>query len=508
MSELPKLQREELAEELAFKYPTWFFELFTEIEGAEGRGPTILEDYQIDYLNDESTYKIGNKCRQVGGSLMVSMQKMYRAMRRTSYRCDIVSINLKESIDKIRYIRKLHDTLPIRWKVPLTVDNATSIGFHTGSRQSIVHSLAASAGIRGGRKEVVFDEFGWIKLADELYIAATPAIMNGQLALDIISTPNGNLNKFAEIWNNEKNFEGIRPYSMYNRYHFIWADCRRFVRDFEGVQHTWYNVYHENMDYMPDLVKEYGTDKLLSIYAQFPRSQFYQEFCGVFLDELTAFFPSSLIQRCLRPPYAKTEYDEEREYLDPWSRRPKGNTNQIFMGVDYGESEEETDKTSIQILERLPDGRLMHRYSEVLNKDDYPDFPSQAAHIVDVYKAFRPQRVSADDTGLGRGINPFIRKYAPDIPLEEVNFNFATKEEMVMNLKGLMENGNIWLQQGDTQLQGQIRNIERKIGENGRATYHGKPHDDMFWALALAARAGAYKPFAIYSLGSRRASVL
>jgi hypothetical protein len=260
------------------------------------------------------------------------------------------------------------------------------------------------------------------------------------------------------------------------------------------------------MDYMPEVVKQYGTDKLLSIYAQFPLGQFKQEFCGAFLDELTAFFPFSLIQKCLRPPYAKTEFEEEREYLDPWSSRPKGNNNQVFMGVDYGESDTDTDKTSIQILERLPEGRLLHRYSEVLSKDNYPDFPSQAQHIADVYKRFRPQKVSADDTGLGRGINPFLKKIAPDMPLDEVNFNFASKEDMVMNLKSVMEQGNLWLQQGDTQLQGQIRNIERKNAENGRATYSGKPHDDMFWALALAARAGAYKPFVIYQIGGGRLS--
>lgn len=485
---------------MALEYPTWFFELYTELDG----GPTILEDYQIDYLLDTSTFKIVNKCRQVGGSLMVSMLKMYRAMRLENYRCDIVSINLKESVDKIRYIRKLHDTLPLRWKIPLTVDNALSIGFHRGANQSIVHSLAASAGVRGGRKEMVFDEFGHIVMDESLYIAATPAIINGQLTLDIISTPNGNLNQFAKIWNNEENAEGIKPYTMFKRHQFIWIDCRRFVTDYEAAQHQWYNVYHQNMDYMPEMVREYGHERLQAIYAQFPRSQFHQEFCGVFLDELTAFFPSTLIRKCLRPPFAKTEYDEEREYLDPWTSRPKDNTNQLFMGVDYGESDEDTDKTSIQILERLPDGKLMHRYSEVLNKDTYPDFPSQAQHIVDVYKRFRPQKVSADDTGLGRGINPFIRKYAPDIPLDPINFNFASKEDMVMNLKGLMENGNIWIQQGDTQLQGQIRNIERKLTEHGKATYHGKPHDDMFWALALAARAGAYKPFAIYQLGGRR----
>lgn len=492
-----------MAEELAFNYPTWFFELYAEIKGE----PLFLEDYQIRYLLDPSIFKITNKARQAGGSLMISLQKMYRAYRNEGYRCDIISINLKEAIDKIRYIRKIHDTLPLRWKIPLEIDNAGSIGFHKGSRMSSIHSLAASAGVRGSSKEVVFDEFAHIPLAQELYYAATPAIINGDLTLDIISTPNGNLDQFSMIWRNEKDEEGEHPFDMFSRHKFIWCDVRRFVTDYDRVQEVWYNELHENMDYMPQLVKDFGSEKLLYIFRQFPLNQFKQEFCGVFLDELTAFFPASLIQRCLHPEFAKTEYDEEREYLDPWTSRPEGNTNQVFMGVDYGESDVDTDKTSIQILERLPNGRLMHRYSEVLSIEDYPDFPAQAAHIVQVYKDFRPIKISADDTGLGRGINPFIRKYDPTIPLDEVNFNYASKEQMVMDLKGTMERGDLWLQQRDTQLQGQIRNIERKLGDNGRATYHGKPHDDMFWALALAARAGSFKPFAMYSLGGRRVGV-
>lgn len=485
-------------------YPTWFFELYAELEGK----PLILEDYQVKYLLDDSTFKITNKCRQAGGSLMVALKKMYRAYRIPNYRCDIVSINLKEAIDKIRYIRKIHDSLPERYRIPLTIDNATMIGFHDRANQSVVNSLAASAGVRGGRKEMVFDEFAHIMLAEDLLYAAAPAILNGDLTLDVLSTPHGNLDSFSKIWHNEPNDRGERQFDMFAHHKFIWCDVRRFVREgtFEQCQHVWYNELHENMDYMEQLVRQFASDRLMFFYHWYPWNQFLQEFCGVFLDEATAFFTQALIQSCLRPPYAKVETDEgtieEKEFLDPWTERPSDNNNQVFMGIDYGESDKDTDKTSIQILELDPrTGILKHRYSEVLNKNQHKDFPAQAKHIVDIAKRFRPTKVSADDTGLGRGINPFIRRDAPDLPFEEVNFNYVSKEEMVMNMKAKMEQGNLWIMQEDTALQGQIRNIERKLSDTGRATYHGKPHDDMFWAMALAAKAGAYLPFNIYRIG-------
>lgn len=505
LKEQPPAVREELAEELALTYAPWFFELYTELESGTGFGPTVLEDYQIKYLLDDSTFKITNKSRQAGGSLMVAMKKFHRALTKPSYRCDMVSINLRESIDKIRYIRNLYDTLPERWKVPLAIDNATSIGFHKGAKTSYINSIAASAAVRGGRKEVLFDEFAHMQLAEELFYAAAPAILNGDLTLDIVSTPKGNLDIFSKIWRNDKDHMGVQPFNMFSRHQFIWLDARRFVTDFDAVQHVWYQELHENMDYMRQVVEEYGNDKIKFFFHLYPWGQFQQEFCGIFINEADAVFPQALIQKCLRPPYARNPDtgEEEKEYLMPWAERPKGNDNQVFMGVDYGESDKDTDKTSIQILERLPNGKMMHRYSEVLTKEQYPEFPDQARYIIQVWKRFRATRVVADHTGLGRGINPFIREFEPDIPLDEITFDYVNKEQMVMKTKGVMERGELWIQQDDIQLQGQIRNIERKITESGRMTYHGKPHDDMFWALALAIKAGAYSDFTMYSIGGR-----
>jgi phage FluMu gp28-like protein len=498
LAKVPKDKREALAEELSFKYPTWFFELYTELGGK----PLVLEQYQIDYLLDRNTFTIMNKSRQAGGSLVVALKKFYTAYRNEAYRCDIISINLKEATDKIKYIKMIHESLPDRLRIPLTINNQTSVGFHKGMKQSVVNSLAASAGVRGGRKDIVFDEFAHIQNAEELYYAAAPAIMRGNLGVDIVSTPRGNTDMFSRIWKNAPDQDGEYPFSDYSRHEFIWCDVHDFTTNYEGAQDLWKNKLKKNMKFMDQVVAEYGTPKLKSFAKGMPWNQFLQEFCGVFLDESTAFFSQALIDSCLRPPYAKADEYEEKEYLDPWIKRPKDNHNQVFMGVDYGESAEETDKTSIQILEKDETGRLMHRYSEVLSKDQYPDFPSQARHIVDVYHKFKPNKVSADHTGLGRGINPQVRELCPDMPLEEVTFDYVNKEQMTMKLKTLMEQGLIWLQQRDIALQGEIRNIERKLTAAGRATYHGHPHDDMYWALCLAARAGGYSDFAIYTIGS------
>ena len=498
---VPPDERDQVVEDLCLAFPTWFFELLTEFDGQ----PFVLEPFQIKYLLDDNLFKITNKTRQSGGSLQVSAAKFFKAYRNEGFRCDIVSINLKEATDKIRYIRNLHETLPMTWRHPLTIDNQLSIGFHRGNKQSIINSLAASAGVRGGRKELVFDEFAHIPNGEELFYAAAPAIMNGELAMDIVSTPAGNQNLFAQIYNNVTNEYGEKPFDFFSRHQFYWMDVSRFMKEgkYEECQKVWKEDFKQDMGRMRELVEAYASDKLLFFYRMFPYNHFLQEFCGAFLDEQNAFFPQSLIMQCLKPEPTGLE-EGNVETLQKWYSRPDDNFNSVFMGVDFGESAEDTDKTSIQILERLPTGKFMHRYSEVLSKDDYPDFVSQAEHIADVYRRFRINKLSGDHTGLGRGVMPILRRLLPDAAIEEVNFNLNTKEEMVMGLKTLMEQQNIWLQQDDKQLQAEIRNMRRDLHPSGRADYHGEPHDDMFWALALAARGGAYKPFAIYSIGASR----
>jgi phage FluMu gp28-like protein len=496
---------------MCLTYPTWFLEVLCEYHGK----PLVLEPFQIDYLIDRSLFRIVMKCRQSGGSMQLSMDKFFKAFTNTHLRADIVSTTLSEATDKIKYIRDLYDSLPLKYRIPLEVNNALSIGFHSGSKLSIVRSVAASGtAVRGGRKSLAFDEFAHVAGAEELFFSALPAIMRSDdLGIDIVSTPKGDLNLFAKIWQNEADlFTAKRQWDMFTRHKFIWVDVPSFTNDYQGAQKRWKVDYAENMDYMEKLVEEFASDKLRLIMMQNPWEWFLQEFCGVFLTELDAFFSQELITKCLRGTVAKADDGFEEfteEVVIPWTlgggRTKDSAGHQVFMGIDFGESSSTTDKTSLQVLEILPSGKYIHRYSETLNKRDArgADFPAQAAHIASVAKIFQVSKVLCDETGLGRGIVPLIKKMIPDINVEGVNFNPATKEEMVMNLKTLMEQGNLLLQEGDIQLQGQIRNLKRDITPLGTTRYHGEPHDDMFWALCLAARTGMWKPFSIWTLGSR-----
>lgn len=498
---LPKAERDKKLEQLAFTYATWFFELLVEFEGK----PLVLEPFQIDYLIDPNPLKITNKTRQAGGSMQLAMAKFFKAYTTPNYRCDIVSINLKEATDKIRYIRNFYETLPKKYQIPLEVDNALSIGFHKRPRTSMINSLAASAGIRGNKKDIVFDEFAHIEGADELFYAALPAIINGDLGVDLVSTPRGRHNMFADIFLNEPNQRGEYAYSDFSRHQFIWVDVQRFVTDYEGVQKRWYIDYEQNMNRMDELVDEFGSPKLKLLRMQYPLDIFKQEFCGVFLDDTYSVFPFSLVDKCLKGSVGSAEGPEgiiyEEEYLEPWyDKRPEGNTNVLIMGVDFANTG--SDKTSIQILEKTKDGKLKHRYSRNLDKSKFSDLPAQAEEIARVAVMFEVNKIVADNTGMGQGVVPLIKRMIPSVHIEPVDFNTTNKEQMVVNLKLLMEQGDVWIMEEEKQLQAEIYSIQADQLPSGKIRYHGEPHDDMFWAFAMAAKEGTYKHFAMYTIDS------
>ena len=493
-------------------YPTWFFELWVEFEGK----PLVLQPFQIDYLLDDSRFKITNKTRQAGGSMQLSLAKFFKAYTQKNYRCDIVSINLKEATDKIRYIRSFWETLPKSVQAPLEIDNALSIGFHKGTtNRSVINSMAASTGIRGNKKDIVFDEFAHIAGADELFRAALPAIVRrDDLGVDLVSTPRGRHNMFAEIWMNQENVKGKKPYNMFSRHQFVWVDVPAFVVEgkYEEARHKWYHDFEQNINRMDELVEKYASDILNLLRDMYPWEWFLQEFCGVILDESTSMFPWSVIDACLHPPYSfiddnGTIHTDPREPLEPWISRPDGNFSDVILGVDFGKSGESNDKTSIQIIEKCDDGTLKHRFSKNLTRREFSDFPAQAEEVARLASLFRVDKIEADESGLGLGIVPLIRRMLPSMVVNGYEFNNSIKAEMVMNLKSLMEQQKLWLLEEEKMLHAEIHGMQGTPLPSGKIRYHGEPHDDMFWALALACKDGAYKHFAMYTIDSLLASM-
>jgi len=484
-----KKERHRIVDQLCLKYPTWFFEVLTQVEGK----PFVLEPYQIDYLLDESDFKIINKTRQAGASLIVAAEKFWKAYRNEYYRCDIVSVNQREAQGKIAYIRALWESLPARWRHPLSVDNQLAIGFHSGARRSLINSIAPSAGVRGGKKDIVFDEAAHVLNFDTCYVAALPATVRGKGAMTVVSTPLGQRGRFWEIWSNKDG-----NYNDWSRHFFSWFDVSFFCTNPTAARHAWENEYQENWAFMPELLERFGTDRLKQFARVMTQEEFEQEFCGRFVDETTAFFPWELILRCQRND--EPQGDGDRDYITRWDARPKGNENPVYIGIDFAEGRPGGDSTSIQIVEEDPSGVLIHRqWYDLDYRSGYNDFDKQIAFIGDVIDRFKPQRVSVDATALGIKIARDLVNIHGSL-IEPINFTTFSKEEMALNLKALLEREKLLLQKNNSRLAGQIHNMKRIITPHGNIKFNGHPHDDMFWALALACRGQSKRGFRIITV--------
>lgn len=499
--------RDQAIEEIAFTIPAWFIEVYTEFKGQ----PLVLQHFQVASINDTSRFKITNKCRQTGGSLTVSGKQFYNSYRTPGYRCDIVSINLREATDKIKYIRNLHDTLPPRYQIPITTDNQLSIGFHRGASKSVVNSIAASTGVRGGSKAVVFDEFAHIMNDEELFLSAAPAMIHNDYGMEVVSTPNGLDNLFAKIFLNEPDERGRQPYSNWSRHSYIWIDSPYMCTDVDAANHEWEHVYKKDINQMDKLVERYGTEDLYGYFYMYPRAYFYQEFCGSFMNDENAVFPSRVIQQCIKGTVGEAEGFEgeviKEDFLIPWEKKPDRLPagTLVTMGVDFGESDKHTDKTAIHVIERSGD-IYKQRYHEVLKKTDYPDVSYQEDYIADLILRFKPDRVMADETGLGRGIVPGLRRRNLPTAIEGLTFTNDNKEKMVVDLKVEMERKHVWILEEDRGLQAELGTMRRTTTPSGLHRYEGQPHDDNVWAFAMAVKAANYTKFIITRLGETNAS--
>ena len=474
-------RRQEALDQLTMKYPTWFFEALTEVVIEE---KLQLEEFQIAYLLDNSDFKITNKTRQAGGSLVVSMDKFWRAYTREGYECNIVSITRSEAQGKIRYIRNLWESLPLRWRIPLSVDNTEQIGFHSGRRKSFIKSTAPTPGLRGGKKDIVFDEAAHIALFAHLFTAALPATIRDG-AFDIISTPLGKSGKFYEIWSDPKG-----DYEDFSRHAFMWWNVSFFCTDPHEAQRVWIEEYGENPFHLYQLLEDFGTERIKKIVRPLTDEEYTQEFCGVFVDETEAFFPYDLIETCR---WHHEESIAGRPVLEKWTQRPADNENEVYIGVDFAQGKKGGDSTSVQVVERTDSGIYTQRYFEDMNhQSGFTNFDKQIDRINDIIDRFRPTRVRVDMTSLGIPLTEALKNTWGNL-IEGVTFNNHNKEDMALTIKNLMEREQLGLQYENERIRGQIHGIKRKILPSGSIGYSGHPHDDMFWALALACKTASYK---------------
>ncbi len=409
-----------------------------------------------------------NKARQIGVSTTIAAEGLHAAATRAQYTANYISVNEKEAKDKILTAKSLYHSMPPELKeqmfngMPLKPDiwndAEDTLGFHRPPYTSLLVSQPASSAVRGGQKDIYFDEAAHIRDFAKLYQAAIPAITRGESRITVVSTPFDMNGLFFEI-NSD-----VEAYPQYSRHSIPW---------WESLAMTLADLYEEAQAEAPmmstqDRVATYGTDKLKMIYSSFGRdiSAFKTEYECEFVDELEAFFPWDLIVE------AK---DEDMEYFPrdlPENWEPQGS---LTLGIDLAKQRDESVFTLVETIEN-EDGEP-HRYVRWLHATQKP-YSEQVTYIKDLIRRIKPARVSVDQTGVGA----VIVEQLPNV--EGVIFTQAKKERWATSFKGELQKGFVHIP-ADRTLMEQIHGIKRTKTEGGLFKFAGKK-DDYFWSLALA----------------------
>ena len=453
---------------LLVEFPALWLETLTELDGQ----PFRLEPYQVRFLNDRAIFRIVNKSRQIGFSTIIGGEVVQKAAVTPAYKANIVSINQKEAADKITIAGNLYHSIPDEFKESdpvlkptLWTNSNDEISFHRPPNTSNIISQPASAAVRGGRKDIYFDEFAHIRDAQKLYRAAMPAITRGDSRLTIISTPLGQSGLFYDIASNTV------AYPQYSRHAVPWWECSAMVKP---------ELYEEalalaaQVEGSEERVLKYGTDKLHIIYNGFGGDLigFQTEYEATFADEATAYFTWDLIVNC-----TDNELPMWREYNTNYD--PAGF---ISIGVDLAK---ERDQSVFTVVEHMDDGSKKVIFTRA-TQDPYSE---QFEYLKNLIIGSKASRVTIDQTGVGATFTEDAKRLlATSCNIEGVVFTNAKKERWATTFKGHMQTGSVsWPNIQD--LRRQIHGIKRTKTEANFYKFSGKEAgggDDYFWSLMLA----------------------
>lgn len=404
---------------------------------------------------------------------MLSVENLHSLATKTNYKSSIVSINQDEASDKVDVARMMYysipdEVAPLGLKPPLYINAADKLALHAPPHTSEMHSQPASAAIRGGSKDVYFDEAAHIRDFSKLYHAGLPAISRGNKRLTIISTPLGQSGLFYDIATD------VDAFPQYSRHSVPWWEYSGFVKP---------GYYEEALAVCPEIdtverVERFGTEKFKSIYEGFGGDiqSFQTEYEATFVDELSAYYPWSLILEATddRLPIWRT-------IPNYWE--PEGD---ISIGVDLAKVKDESVFTVVEHInygsEEEPDLHHYVRHVEA-TQDDYD---RQWERIKTLIRLSGATRVTIDKTGLGQ---VFVEKAQKDedvsgARIEGVVFTNQLKEQWATSLKGSLQANTIhWPRIHD--LMRQVHGIQRKKTEAGFYKFAGK-RDDYFFSLCLA----------------------
>ena len=393
-------------------------------------GPEFgLYSYQIEFIRDNSRYRIILKARQIGFSFILALDALLGALAGRNQL--IVSASQEQSDILIEYI------IQHAAKLGITLDATAKSEITIGS--CVIRALPANQRtIQGFNGDVYLDEFGWQQRDRLIWRAVLPSITAVGGRVTICSTPFIPGNLFWEIATNHKE---------------RWSHFQRTTITLE-------NALEQGMN-LPGGIEEL-------------RQNFDSESWAMMYECKWAEDGSALLTWELLESIAKAETQRLS-----WDKP-------IYVGVDVGRV---NDKTAIVACGRTGFNSSGQPTYQLLFRNEYQrkPFDEQEALIHQLYSQYQVRRLQIDSTGIGRNLAENICNAHPAVSSAH-HFTQGSKERMALNLLKLCEEKRLAIPK-DPELFAQLHAVKRSVSGNSikydaARDQHG--HADTFWALALA----------------------
>jgi hypothetical protein len=398
-------------------------------------GMTPLK-YQAEFLEDNADKIIIVGGRQIGKSTMLSWKAVWKAFTHPKEDILIIAPTFRQAqivYSKVYELCSSNEFLN-KHLVKLTLsetrfDNGSIIRCLTAGREgSFARGFAASM--------IIFDEASLIP--EEVFISLEPAMAVRGTQLILSGTPMGKRGRFFSVWENN-----------FMRRNKKWSTYKIPTRD------------------NPYVSKEFLEEERSIMTGE----QFAQEYEAEFLENVGRFYPLELV----------LENASDYEY----SLEGKKVEGQFFIGVDVARMG--TDETAIVVI-FVPKDRdhlkVEVSFAKTMSK---ADIVQVAREVSEIFTIVRAERVFIDQIGIGSGVLDLL-KLNIGAKVTGVALEGKRREEAYNNLKVLMENRKLRLNENDRKMLYQFGGYTLKVGVTGamRIVKDDSLHDDLVDALVLA----------------------
>jgi phage FluMu gp28-like protein len=388
--------------------------------------------YQAALLEDPSKRIVACMGRQTGKTTIIALKAIYFAQTNKGVTVLITSPSLRQSMIMFdRIMSFVFYSVQLRSRIV----RATGTLIQFDNRSKIIALPCSEHMLRGYTANmIILDEASWI-----------PEKVITQILFPMLSTTDGYAILLSTPW--DKN-------------HFFY---RAFVNPA-------YSVHRVKSSECP-LVTQHILDENRE---NMTHEEYLMEYEAEFVEALNSYFPQALIRMSVE--LAQKLGVELYSSLE--ASFPSGD---YYGGVDFGKLQ---DFSVISVLKRDGDKlKLVYMYQFPLETP----YTQVIGHLVRANQKFQFRGVLVDQTGVGEPVLEEIHNQGLR-SVDGITFTTQSKEELLTGLKIAMEQNRLAIPY-DRLLCQQINEQQYEYGKSGHLQFNHPQHchDDMLWALALAA---------------------